>query len=403
MNTKGKLVALSLACLVAGTTLADDSLPTADQSSVLNPVTPRIIGGIGIDIEQYPATAALLSTSRVQLDGNLFQAQFCAGSVIAARWVLTAAHCVSDLQGNQVTPGSIQVLTGSSNLNEPVNQPIQVVRVLSHSGYTSVELGNDIALLELEIDAQVQPVPLGAAPVVQDEQAFIAGWGGLNIPSEGRAQAFPTELQGAFVNITPGQSCATRFPIYADYVNDTMICAGVEEGGRDSCQGDSGGPLYRTDPADNSVLSVVGITSWGISCGLAESPGVYTNVASYIDWVENALIVAGADINLPVNDDSASTEPDRVIDESSSDDADAGDDGSLIEDADADNSEGSSEDTDSSDSSSSSELADSNNTNSSSSSLGALTPMGMLALFSLLGLRWSTYRTRGTRRAPERI
>lgn len=288
---------ITLACLFTMTNAVADALPTPEQSSQSGALSPRIIGGIGINIEQYPATAALLYTSRVELDGNLSLAQFCAGSVIAARWILTAAHCVSDLQGNQLAPESIQVLTGSSDLNEPVNQPIQVVRILIHSDYKVVETGKDIALLELEIDAQVQPVALAAAPALQNEKAFIVGWGGLTIPGEGVDQVFPTILQGTFVNITPGQNCAQRFPIYSpysSYMHETMICAGVNEGGHDTCQGDSGGPLYRINPEDNSVLSVAGITSWGISCGLAESPGVYTHVASYIDWIENTLNIAGA-------------------------------------------------------------------------------------------------------------
>ena len=57
-----------------------------------------------------------------------------------------------------------------------------------------------------------------------------------------------------------------------------MICAAVPGGGKDACQGDSGGPLVV-----NGVL--VGIVSWGLSCALADYPGVYSNVATLQSFV----------------------------------------------------------------------------------------------------------------------
>lgn len=56
----------------------------------------------------------------------------------------------------------------------------------------------------------------------------------------------------------------------------------------DTCQGDSGGPLMLF--ADGQ-WTIVGITSYGTGCALAEHPGVYTRVSFYQDWI--ACIVDG--------------------------------------------------------------------------------------------------------------
>lgn len=46
-------------------------------------------------------------------------------------------------------------------------------------------------------------------------------------------------------------------------------------------QGDSGGPLMY----HSSRWQVVGIVSWGHGCGGPSTPGVYTKVTSFLDWI----------------------------------------------------------------------------------------------------------------------
>ena len=58
--------------------------------------------------------------------------------------------------------------------------------------------------------------------------------------------------------------------------------------GVDSCNGDSGGPLlYQKDL--NSIWYQAGIVSYGTKqCGVG-TPGIYTSLPNYMQWIEKNL------------------------------------------------------------------------------------------------------------------
>lgn len=68
-------------------------------------------------------------------------------------------------------------------------------------------------------------------------------------------------------------------------ISETQYCAYDPNGVRDSCQGDSGGPLQIV-PTNSRLAKVVGIVSFGVSCG-ASFPSIYTRIASYSTWIES--------------------------------------------------------------------------------------------------------------------
>ncbi|KAL6259697.1 anionic trypsin [Pogonomyrmex barbatus] len=64
---------------------------------------------------------------------------------------------------------------------------------------------------------------------------------------------------------------------------EKQLCAGLPEGGRDACQGDSGGPLLCNG-------TQVGIVSWGEGCARPNSPGVYSRVDFYLEWLNETIV-----------------------------------------------------------------------------------------------------------------
>lgn len=73
---------------------------------------------------------------------------------------------------------------------------------------------------------------------------------------------------------------------YGHRLTENMLCAGYQEGGRDTCVGDSGGPLVCRDGPAADRWWQYGVVSWGgRRCAAPNSPGVYANVVSYLPWI----------------------------------------------------------------------------------------------------------------------
>merc|ERR1711974_280318 len=101
----------------------------------------------------------------------------------------------------------------------------------------------------------------------------VSGWG---TTSEGGSLA--RILQKVDVPVVSDKSCRKSYS--TSQIADSMICAGFEQGGKDSCQGDSGGPFM----CGNQLSGVV---SWGYGCAEAGYPGVYTQTSYFVDWVNS--------------------------------------------------------------------------------------------------------------------
>ncbi|KAK1332751.1 hypothetical protein QTO34_007434 [Cnephaeus nilssonii] len=244
----------------------------------------RIVGGRPAAEGQWPWQVSL------QVEDQ----HVCGGSLIANRWVMTAAHCIYGHLDYTVKVGGLHVYHASK---QAVKVPVRDIVV--HQDYNSFgTIENDIALILLEFPVNystyIQPVcfPEKTFMVQTDTDCWVTGWGKLR--EKDPKEAAPELLQEAEQKIIRHEKCNEIFKkklgTRLDVVREGCVCA-FNDLGKDSCQGDSGGPLVCEF---NNTWIQVGIVSWGIGCGRKGYPGVYTEVSYYKDWVIDQMSLASS-------------------------------------------------------------------------------------------------------------
>lgn len=250
-------------------------------------ITRKVLGGDASERNDWPSVIALARPGESPLRDRFF----CGGTIIAKRWVMTAAHCLFNAFGRQDSPSSIRVIAGIHDLVEDASlDEVYVTNVIVHPDYdNSLESPpGDIALLELatELEAPLGQLFVGESEDYSDTIGFIVGWGATRYINENSAE-YPTIQQEASVPLVSLATCNSPIS-YGGIIAVTQLCAGYAAGQIDTCAGDSGGPLYIIE--DGQVIQV-GITSFGNGCGQENFYGIYTNVSRYIPWLGNYVPV----------------------------------------------------------------------------------------------------------------
>jgi trypsin len=231
-------------------------------------LTNRIIEGVLVG-KMDPIYKSIV---RLRSNGEGFCGGTIIGSSLDTSLIITAAHCLNN------APTNLDIEF------QGVAYPIESYRI--HGKYEGIS--NDIACMITK-----GPLPSDAVPAMLDgtllaepyqcdaNQLVVAGWGVTNISNP---DSQSKNLMKAIVPVYNQQACQRVYPS----VSMENICAGYKNGGKDSCYGDSGGPLYFYQGGDMPIV-LEGLVSYGRKCGLANFPGVYVRISSYIGWIKEQV------------------------------------------------------------------------------------------------------------------
>lgn len=231
-------------------------------------VPTKIIGGTNANIADFPWQVYFISGPFL-----------CGGSIIDQNWVVTAAHCTKDSNGNPISPSSMHIMVGSSTTSG--GKVYNVSNAIVHSGFNPQTLNNDIALLQIAGPINytnaspiklVSPNDVAAGATDPGVMAWVTGWGLIRVTP----QTLPSNLQKVQLPIVSNAQAAVVWGT----IPLTDIMAGYLNGTKDACNGDSGGPLVV--PVFNEY-KLAGLVSWGSqNC---DTYGGYTSILALEEWI----------------------------------------------------------------------------------------------------------------------
>ncbi|VUZ41549.1 unnamed protein product [Hymenolepis diminuta] len=325
---------------VPSKTIHDLASTCGRRTATKRTVSPKILGGREAKPHSWPWQSALYVRpfGASTPSSGIVESPFCGATLISQQWLITAAHCLSELVTDRIlTVGQIfnveeemetTIVAKIGDHNRDKNDgPHEVTRVIQMAiihpdyrrGYS--EQGFDVALLKMD-----EPVEFGdkinsiCLPdhylnLPEGHKCYAAGWGatspdtsslpvsvgfmdfysvifptlkpcGLGQSSNNRRCSSPKQplkLLEVDLPLVSLRRCRRTFRNLREWIH---VCAGGK--GKDTCRGDSGGGLFCQNPED-SRWYIYGITSFGSVRGCGEHYGVYTCTRGISEWIhENA-------------------------------------------------------------------------------------------------------------------
>ncbi|XP_077463065.1 coagulation factor X [Stigmatopora argus] len=251
-------------------TVLDDAVNWTHSAS--KPIKPRIVGG---DLERLGGSPWQVLIHRADGFG------FCGGTLVADRWVVSAAHCF------QQTAHYVTIGDYDKRRHDSGEQKIAVKQVLLHPHFHEFTMDSDLALLYLDrtvvrgptaIPACLPDPHLSKYLLRENNRGLVTGWGATQYLR--RSSRFLRKVALPVVN---HRTCTQSTE---QVITDNMFCAGYVDASMDACSGDSGGPFvvhYR------GTWFLTGVISWGERCAATDKYGIFTRLGNFLSWIRTTM------------------------------------------------------------------------------------------------------------------
>jgi secreted trypsin-like serine protease len=214
---------------IVAAALVGCSQSAAPQAEAQNASVTHIIGGQEDAVDQ--AVVAVLVFDDSGKGGE------CTGEIVAANFVLTAAHCVS-ASALGFTPTNAKILTSSKISTATQNDTLAVADLIPHPSYDPTTGANDIALIKLSQPTSIKPLAYN--------HGGMDGMDGAAVRAVGYGRTVDTDSSSADAKKT------AAFTV-TDIQNGDFL---LQSPDASQCHGDSGGPVIATIDQQDLIIGI---------------------------------------------------------------------------------------------------------------------------------------------------
>ncbi|XP_074604181.1 venom protease-like [Brevipalpus obovatus] len=240
--------------------------------------TVLIAGGKVANVRDFPYMVVLVGK---HINDTKRLTNFCGGSILTPRHILTAAHCAEELD-----PRDFKVMIGVTKLDSIEKlKKYDVHAYFIHPEYhpqPNVTNPNDIAIVVLQDPLEMRQKGYVAKIVSLPNRSYIgktaifSGYGHVAFEKTSKA------LRYIKLPIISNEQCAKFYK----KIDASMLCAGFFNKNKSPMEGDSGGPLVIREGRDKFIQ--IGVLSGG-DIELARYPGIFADVLYLSKWIKDII------------------------------------------------------------------------------------------------------------------